>query len=206
MKQLLKNRGAWLFIGLVVVVPLLIYLTLEYGIPKKLSVYGKGPLPDFVLKDQEGRRLTQKDLEGKIVVADFFFASCTSICPKMSVNMNKAQERFSGNKDRVVFLSISVDPERDTVEVLKDYGRRYGADPRRWLLATGDRKQIYDLAAAFLLGVAEAGDGQFIHSDYWVLVDAKRRIRGYYRGTEAASVKEILRDIKHLEREKTPSS
>lgn len=202
----MKNRVAWLFIGVVVVVPLALYLTLEHGIPKTLNVFGKGPLPNFVLKDQLGRTLTQKELEGKIVVADFFFASCTSICPKMSVNMARAQERFSKYKDKVLFLSISVDPERDTVEVLSDYGRRYSADPKRWLLATGDRKQIYDLAAAFLLGVAEAGDGQFIHSDYWVLVDTKRRIRGYYRGTEAASVKEILRDIKNLDREKSPSS
>ncbi|MBL8992947.1 MAG: SCO family protein, partial [Spirochaetia bacterium] len=124
----MKNRIAWLFIGAVILVPLAIFLTFEHGIPKKLSVFGKGPLPDFSLKDQQGRTFTQKDLEGKIVVADFFFASCTTICPKMSVNMGKAQERFKGNAGGVVFLSISVDPERDTVEVLKDYGRRYGAD------------------------------------------------------------------------------
>jgi protein SCO1/2 len=162
---------------------------------------------DFELVNQEGRIITHRDFEGRIYVADFFFATCPSICPVMSANLAKLQKKFE-NEPRVMFLSHSVTPQMDSVPVLAEYAERYGADPTRWMLTTGDKKHIYDLARKSYFAVLDEGDGgvqDFIHTENFILVDSKRRLRGFYDGTSDTDMRRLADEIKILlaEEEKT---
>ncbi len=164
-------------------------------------------IADFELINQEGRTITQKDFEGKIYVADFFFATCPSICPIMSGHIAELQKVFA-QEEGVMFLSHSVTPELDSVAVLAEYGERYGANPTRWMLATGDKRQIYELARKSYFAVLDEGDGgvqDFIHTENFILVDTQRRIRGFYDGTSQKEMERLTDDINLLlqEEEKT---
>jgi protein SCO1/2 len=139
-------------------------------------------------------------VKGRIVVADFFFTTCPTICPKMSVQMARVQEAFK-DEDRLLLLSHSVTPELDSVPVLAEYAERHGADPARWRFLTGDRKQIYDLARKSYFAVLDEGDGgpdDFVHTENFVLVDGKGRLRGFYDGTSPKDVDRLIADIPKL--------
>lgn len=157
-------------------------------------------IADFEVINQLGNKVTSKDFEGKIYVADFFFATCPSICPVMSGHFAELQEEFA-DEPRFKLLSFSVTPELDTVEVLRQYGEDYGADPDKWVLATGDKKHIYELARKSYFAVLDEGDGgvqDFIHTENFVLVDSQRRIRGYYDGTSPKDMKRLSDEIRIL--------
>jgi protein SCO1 len=172
--------------------------------PSVRQAYGVHHIKDFHLVDQNGDTVSLKDARGKVLVADFFFTTCASICPKMGVQMARIQEAFRNN-DRVLLLSHSVTPEADSVPALKAYGERYAADPHRWRLMTGDRKQIYDLARTSYFACTDQGDGgpdDFVHTENFVLVDTLLRIRGFYDGTSARDVDRAIADITKLLAEK----
>jgi protein SCO1/2 len=157
----------------------------------------------FSLTDQDGKTVTEKTIQGKIVVANFFFATCQSICPEMSTNLVRVQDKFA-HDDSLLILSHSVNPLHDTVEVLKQYAGRYGAKSGKWHLLTGDKKQIYDLAKTSYLVNALEDDGTpegFLHSELFMLVDPHRRLRGMYDGTDMADVNKLFRDIEVLKKE-----
>lgn len=163
---------------------------------------------DFVLINQNGQEITQKDYENKIYVADFFFTRCQTICPIMTGNMKMVQEAFL-NDPKVMMLSHSVTPIMDSVPVLKAYAIDKGVNDAKWNLVTGPKKEIYRLARKSYFAVLDEGDGgiqDFIHTENFVLVDPKKRIRGYYDGTDIADVERLIEDIKLLEEEfsKTP--
>lgn len=161
---------------------------------------------DFHLTDQRGRTISQKNLEGKIYVADFFFTTCGSICPKMSSQLQRVQEKYKDNK-QVMILSHTVLPETDTVEAMMAYAENYGANHDQWLFLTGEKKEIYDMARKNYFVVKEAAPGEgdeesdFIHTENFVLVDSQKRIRGYYDGTSAKDVDRLLNDMDKLLRE-----
>lgn len=158
---------------------------------------------EFSLTDQEGQTITNAAIAGKIVVANFFFATCQSICPEMSSNLTTVQSAFK-NDDSLLILSHSVNPEHDTVEVLKSYASVYNADPKMWHLLTGNKKVIYDLAKTSYLVNAVEDDGTpegFLHSELLLLVDTKGRIRGTYDGTDKAQVQKLIADIRLLKTE-----
>lgn len=160
-------------------------------------------ITDFRLTDQRGKVLTLDSLKGKIILADFFFTTCGSICPKMSTQMVRVQEEFR-REPRLMLLSHSVTPERDSVPVLQAYGEQYGVDPAHWLLLTGDRSQIYRLARRSYFAATDEGDGgpdDFVHTENFVLVDPQHRIRGFYDGTSEEDVDRAIGDIKVLLRE-----
>ncbi|TCZ72807.1 SCO family protein [Flaviaesturariibacter aridisoli] len=183
-------------------------------------------VPDFRLTNQLGQvvtwdslraRLSDDDtLRNKVVVIDFFFTHCPTICPRMTENMKRLQDGLSSGQrvgDQqakfVHLLSISVDPERDSVAALKHWADRFGIDPDRWWLLTGDKKQIYDLSINHLKVLAQDGEGQdtsFIHSDRMILLDKNRNIRGYYHGLDTADVGRLSRDIILVALEKDPKS
>ena len=172
----------------------------------KKEVNENHTVADFELIDQTGRTITQNDFKGKIYVADFFFATCPSICPIMSANIAELQEEFEGIPE-VAFLSHSVTPEMDSVAVLAAYGERYEANPEVWHLTTGDKKQIYELARKSYFAVLDEGDGgvqDFIHTENFVLVDTKKRIRGYYDGTSEKDMKRLADEIRILLAEEYP--
>jgi protein SCO1/2 len=157
-------------------------------------------IADFSLLDQQGHTITQKEVDGKIYVADYFFANCKSICPKMSSQLERVQARF---KDEPSFciLSHTVDPQRDTVAAMAVYAKLHGADPKKWFFLTGDKKQLYELARNSYLAVASKGDGgpeDFIHTEQFALVDKSRHIRGFYDGTDSLEVNRLMADIEQL--------
>ncbi|MEO8069374.1 MAG: SCO family protein [Flavobacteriales bacterium] len=161
---------------------------------------GEHHILDFRLFDQNGDTITLANTHGKVRVADFFFTTCTSICPKMSMQMERVQEAFKDD-DRVVLLSHSVTPEMDSVPVLAEYAQLHGADQRRWHLLTGDRRQIYRLARRSWFAALDDGDGgqdDFVHTENFVLADTLGRLRGFYDGTKAEDVDRLIADMHTL--------
>ncbi|WP_420601993.1 SCO family protein [Flagellimonas sp.] len=157
-------------------------------------------IADFTLVNQNGKIVTQSDYENKIYVTDFFFTRCPSICPIMSNNMEKLQEIFL-NDDDVMFLSMSVTPEMDSVPILKEYAHRNGVIDSKWNITTGDKKHIYNLARKSYFAVVDHGDGglqDFIHTPNFILVDKKKQIRGVYDGTNNEEMLRLIDDIKIL--------
>ncbi|MEO8589942.1 MAG: SCO family protein [Flavobacteriales bacterium] len=191
------------------------FIYLPYFGPKELIVVqrdGKpvvdtlyATVPPFSFIDRNGRVFTDKLVEGKILVVDFFFTRCTTICPRMSVQMQQLQLKLDDEayKD-IVFLSHTVDPEHDTPEVLDAYAHKLQADTSRWKFLTGNKTDIYLLGAeGYFLAAREdvlAPDG-FLHSEKFVLVDKDRHIRGYYDGTTAEGMNALAADVKMLLKE-----
>ncbi|MBT0607242.1 SCO family protein [Aequorivita echinoideorum] len=159
-------------------------------------------IADFSLTNQNGKTITQKDYEGKIYVADFFFTTCQSICPIMTDHMAKIQQKIE-NDDEVLLLSHTVTPEIDTVAQLKRYALEKGVNDKKWNLVTGDKKEIYNLARKSYLVAKDAQYNPYdlIHTENFVLVDKKKRIRGFYDGTNPEEIEKLLEDLKILKRE-----
>lgn len=159
---------------------------------------------DFSLLNQYGERIGPEQVKGKLLVANFFFATCQSICPEMSSNLKWVQDSTT----EVLFLSHSVNPLHDSVEVLRAYAERYGAIKGRWHFLTGDKAQIYDLAKTSYLVNAIEDDGSpegFLHSEMLLLIDSEGRIRGMYDGTYKADVQKLMQDIALLKKENNPA-
>ncbi len=160
-------------------------------------------IADFELINQNAATITQKSFEGKIYVADFFFTRCATICPIMTTNMAELQAHFKTD-DQVMFLSHSVTPVMDSVPILKQYAVAKGVIDGKWHITTGEKKHIYELARKSYFAVLEEGDGgdqDFIHTEQFVLVDTKRRIRGFYNGTDKEDIARIIKDIELLKKE-----
>ena len=159
-------------------------------------------IADFSLINQNGKTITQQDYKDKIYVADFFFTTCQTICPIMTENMFKIQEELK-NDDEVMLLSHTVTPEIDTVAQLKKYALEKGVNDAKWNLVTGDKKEIYDLARKSYLAAKDVPFEEYdlIHTENFVLVDKKKRIRGFYDGTDSESIEKLLSDIKILKKE-----
>ena len=157
-------------------------------------------IADFAFTNQNGKIISQKDYEGKIYVADFFFTTCPTICPKMTDNMVWLQNEIKNN-EKVKLLSFSVTPDIDSVPVLKKYAEEKGVLDSKWNLLTGDKKDIYYLARKSFLVVKTGSPEEMydmVHTENFVLVDQKNRIRGFYDGTNLEEVKQLLEDINFL--------
>jgi len=169
----------------------------------KQSVTKGHRISDFELINQDGNLITNKHFDGYYYVADFFFTTCPTICPSMSAQLQRIQKRYMDDDDFKI-LSHTVQPEVDSVPVLKEYADLYAANPDKWIFATGDKKLIYDLARKSYFAAVTEGDGgpeDFIHTENFVLVDKEKRIRGFYDGTSEESVDQLLIDIEILQQE-----
>lgn len=156
------------------------------------------------LQNQLGDSVSLDSLKGKVVVANFFFTRCPSICPKLTTNMHKLQESFKKTQQYVQFLSFSVDAERDSVPVLKRYADKFNIDHSNWWLLTGAKKTIYDFALNEVkLGLqdGEGVDSNFIHTPKFVLLDRNHVIRGYYNGLDSTDMLRLLDDVVFLNME-----
>lgn len=154
-------------------------------------------IPDFAFVNQKGDTVTQKDVEGKIYVTDFFFTSCPTICPVMKKQMIKVYDRIRGNPE-VMILSHSIDPVHDTPEVLDQYARDLGVQGTQWEFLTGSKEKIYEIGQGSYLVTAKEDDtaeGGYIHSGAFVLVDKDRRVRGMYDGTTDEGTQKLMKDI-----------
>ena len=155
---------------------------------------------DFSFTSQENKEITPARLAGRVYVTDFFFTSCPSICPLMKRQMVRVYDAFKEEKDDFMLLSHTIDPEYDTVRVLKNYSDGLEVDPAMWLMVTGDQDEIFAMAKHYMLGAMKNDDvpGGYIHSGSFVLVDRKKRIRGYYDGTDPKKVDLLINDIRRL--------
>ncbi len=160
------------------------------------TIFPKVPAFEFV--NQEGEPFSsEKQLAGKIYVADFFFTSCPTICPKMKSELLRVYDQFSANSNFGI-VSFTIDPEHDTVAVLKDYADRLEVKSNSWNFLTGNRDTIYNLAAKGFLSIAkEDADepGGFIHSGYFLLIDPNKHLRGVYDGTDPKDVDRLLKEL-----------
>jgi protein SCO1 len=158
----------------------------------------------FDLTDQEGKPFTEKNLDGKICVADFFFTSCPGICLKMAVSMTDLQKEFLADGD-VLLVSHSVTPAKDSVPILKKYAADKGVQYNKWKLLTGTLSEIYDLGRKFYYVEEDLGEKSdtsvFLHTENFVLIDKNRHIRGIYNGLDNNSMTALKNDIKDLKKE-----
>lgn len=150
--------------------------------------------------NQLGKKVSFDDLHGKILVIDFFFTHCPSICPGMARAMKKLQASFEKNPDIVQFISISVDPERDSVKNLRQFADRINANHDTWWFLTGEKNQIYQLALKELkANIADANvDTAFIHTENFFLLDTNRVIRGWYNGLDTIEQSKLVAAIPTL--------
>lgn len=160
-------------------------------------------IPGFSFTDQDGNTVTEKNFENAVYVTDFFFTTCHSICPIMSTQMERVTRKFKGNAE-VKFLSHTVDPEIDTVEQLKRYAIKHNADSKQWMMVTGEKAKLYEIARQGYLLDAQEGNGgpdDFIHTQNFALIDKEKRIRGYYDGTDSLEIDQLMKDIDLLLKE-----
>lgn len=170
---------------------------------KSLPVLAKNSITAFRFADQNGDTISEKTFEGKIYVTDFFFTTCPTICPVMKSEMLRVYEKYK-NEPKVLFLSHSIDPEHDDVKVLKDFSDRLEVKADKWHFVTGNKDSIYTMAERYMASASEdaSAPGGFIHSGAFILVDAKRQIRGIYDGTRSQDVDSLMFDMDILLKEK----
>jgi len=224
------NKKGWLAVCIAVVIPLGFYLVArQYSVampghyfPDSVVTYMKDgkemndtlwhKVANIRLQNQLGDTVSLDSLKGKVIIIDFFFTHCASICPILTRNMRHLQDAlklkdYSKRIDTtfVKFISLTVDPEHDSPPVMKKYADRYGVNSDVWWMLTGPKKTIYDFALNELkLGLQDSVsvDSNFVHTDYVALLDKDRVIRGYYHGTDTAAMAKLGDDIVFIMLEK----
>lgn len=154
-------------------------------------------VPSFKLLNQDGDTVTEKTVEGKIYVADFFFTSCPTICPVMKKEMLRVYDKIKGDAS-FMLLSHTIDPDFDSIPLLKDYASRLGSDGKQWQFLTGEREAIYELAEKGYYATAmpdSTEPGGYVHSGGFILVDTHKRVRGVYNGTDTKEVDKLMEDL-----------
>ncbi len=157
-------------------------------------------VPPFKFLNQDSVWVSEKDMAGKIYIADFFFTTCPTICPKMKTQLVRLYERYADN-DQIRILSHSIDPEFDRPHVLKQYANRLQVKAPRWNMVTGDKQAIYTLGEKSYMVTAQEDKnevGGFVHSGAFILVDKQRHIRGIYDGTKEEEVNHLIEDLEIL--------
>lgn len=216
----MSKISRWQFLGVlfaILLLPSLVYLLLIMGKNhfKPLPIIGEREvaangdtiyhtIPPFRFQNQEGKFISDTFYDGKIYVADFFFTKCTTICPKMSGSLQRVQDKFKAQRD-LKLASFTVDPEADSVPVLRAYAKRFIVNSAKWNLMTGKKEDLYKLGVnGFLLPAQEdALDPEgFLHSEYCVLIDKQKRIRSMRDATDPAQVDTLIDEIMVLLQEK----
>lgn len=174
--------------------------------------YYKAKLPvlnyvqNFSFTDQNGKQLTQKNVEGKVYVAEYFFTTCKGICPKMNANMKTVYDKFKNESDFAI-ISHTCMPETDSVPLMKAYSQKMGADSSNWHFVTGSKDSLYKMARESYLLDNEKNNSlnikdQFIHTQFFALVDKEGRLRGVYDGLKNDELEKLSKDIKDLLKER----
>lgn len=212
------NKRAVLSLALAILMPLTGYLLVKYfstdavQMPHRyfydsVAVKEKGgkttsdtiwhKVRNFQFTNQLGKKVSLYDLHGKVIVIDFFFTRCPSICPGLARNMKRLQDSFVKNDSIVQFISISVDPEHDSVPQLRKFADRYNINHDTWWLVSGDKEETYDFALKELkASVADPGiDTAFIHTENFFLLDSNFIVRGWYNGFDTVKQAKLVRDI-----------
>jgi protein SCO1/2 len=196
------SRKTLFYIGFFVVLTLVFYLAIAKSIRKNDTISVVQP---FEFLNQDGQRVTDKDMEGKVYVAEFFFTTCPGICPRMNNNMRTVYDRFKDEKDFRI-LSYTCDPERDSVAQLKKYSDSMKVNTTKWVFLTGRKDSLYALARNSYTIDDPANnvssiDDQFLHSQLWALVNKKGEVKKIYDGLKPSEVGEMMKQIKKLLKE-----
>jgi len=232
-KRIIMNKNAFLALCVVIILPVASYFLVKHysedaiAMPSRYyvdsvtvkvtdgretsdTIWHK--VENITLTNQLGAQVSLDDLKNKIIIADFFFTTCPSICPTLTRNMKRLQDALKikdelrgRDSSFLQFISFTVDPERDSATVLKKYGDRFGVNPDIWWLLTGPKKTIYDFAINELkLGLTDAGnvDSNFMHTSKFVLLDKDRVVRGYYDGLDSLALKKLAGDLIYIMLEK----
>ncbi len=157
-------------------------------------------IPPFSFTNQYGETVTEKIVQGKIYVTDFFFTSCPTICPVMKRQMVKVYKEFKDNPD-VMILSHTIDPEHDTPQVLNKFAKDLGVEGKKWQFLTGPKEKIYEIGQKSYLSAAQedkTAEGGFLHSGAFILIDKDKHIRGMYDGTTEEGTQKLIQGIKSL--------
>lgn len=157
-------------------------------------------VPSFSYLNQDSVMISSEDLKSKVWVADFFFSHCPSICPPMTANMKRLSLKTQDLKEKVEFLSFSIDPERDTPTRLREYKKQYGIEVKNWQFFTGNEEETHLLAKEFFNGAErdEEAEGGFGHTSYFAIVDTEGLVRGIYDGTNSEEVDRLEKDLRKL--------
>ena len=174
----------------------------ENSLPRLISPDHPRQLINFSLTDRTGRNVARAELDGKILVVDFLYTSCSLTCPVVNKCMAQIQQ-LTTNQPDVKLISLTVDPRDDTVDALEKYGERFGADTNRWLLLTGDKTTLYDLIGNSFLA-QDLNDpfnympGNFVHTERIALVDSRGKLRGFFDGLNENTAAAVVEEIKNL--------
>lgn len=228
------NKKALLALCIAVLIPLFSYIFLKYASDKAIDMPRHYLLDSVTTKVNDGKLITDSvwhktanitlvnqlgdtvslyDIKGKIIVADFFFTSCGSVCPTLTRNMVKLQQSFMRGGDRfhkqdssiVQFLSFTIDPEHDSVKRLREYADKYGVNHDNWWFLTGPKDTIYNFIFQQLKVDKyndEPIDSNFVHTSRFVLFDKDYKVRGYYDGTDSTALGKLAQDVGYLMLEK----
>jgi protein SCO1/2 len=201
------SKKGWFYTGFFGVLVIVFYLILTRVIPgfgqKKVDPVTY--IRPFSFIDQDGRTFTEKDVAGKVFVAEYFFTTCKGICPKMNQNMKTVYTELQDKKDFLI-LSHTSDPENDSAAKMKQYADSMGVDTKRWIFLTGNKKELYDIARVSYTIDDPANnlktiDDDFLHTQFWALVDKKGDVRKIYDGLKESEVKQMIRDAEKLLKE-----
>ena len=224
------NKKAVLALALAIVMPLAGYFIVKYYSKEAVHMPARYFIPDSVIvsdkngktvtdtiwhkvknitfTNQLGKKVSLDDLHGKILVINFFFTRCPSICPGLALSMKKLQNSFVKNDSIVQFISISVDPAHDSVPQLRKFADRFNANHDTWWFVTGDKKEIYDFAFNELKAslADKEVDTAFLHTENFFLLDSNRVVRGWYNGFDKEKQVKLVRDIPLLMLEKNKNA
>jgi len=198
-QKLNMSRKNIFYIGFFVVLVFVFYLAIAKSIRKNDTISVVQP---FAFLNQDGQRVTDKDMEGKVYVAEFFFTTCTGICPRMNNNMRTVYEKFKAEKDFRI-LSYTCDPERDSVAQLKKYSDSLKVNTTKWVFLTGRKDSLYTLARNSYTIDDPANnvnsiEDQFLHSQLWALVNKRGEVKKIYDGLKPSEVDAMMKQIRKL--------
>ncbi len=196
------SKKALLYIVFFAVLTIVFFLVVKQWIVRKDTISVVQP---FSFVNQDGQRFTNKDVDGKVYVAEYFFTTCPGICPTMNTNMNKVYQRFKGNKDFLI-LSHTCDPEQDSASQLKKYADSMQVDTRQWIFLTGRKDSLYTMARlSYTIDDPKNNlrniDDDFLHTQFWALVNRKGEVKKIYDGLKDEEINELMADIETMLKE-----
>lgn len=194
-----------LYTGFFVALIIAFFIALPYFVPNfnsKTNLPILNTVKPFSLIDESGKSFTEKDMQGKVCVVEYFFTTCHGICPRMNTNMKKIAQAFEG-KENFMILSHTVDPDTDNTSRLKTYADSIHANTQYWKFLTGSKDKLYEAARnSYLLDDPKNNVGdvkeQFIHTPFFALVDKEAQVRGIYDGLKESELEKLKEDIKIL--------
>lgn len=210
-----SKKYYWLFILFLAIFILWFFMSKKDNKPlRHLAYFGpkssinkndtvRHAVPRFEFINQYNEKTNEATVKNKIYVTEYFFTTCKSICPIMNHNLEKVYKTFHNRSDFLI-LSHSVDPETDSVPVLKEYAAMHGVHDKKWLFVTGNKKSLYEMARKGYLLNADEGNGDaddFIHTQNFALIDKERHIRGFYDGTDSLEIIRLIQEINLLMQE-----